>query len=367
MAYTHKSKEEKAEEVKKLLENAENKIETYFENPESIKEYLSFMSKFYNYSFRNSILIENQFKGAMAVGSYAFWKKQGYPVNKGEKGIKILVPTKGKSMFENSKNEIKTIDKATPEEKKAIKEGKIKVYEGRTYFVQGYVFDIAQTNAKAKDLPKLFPNKWLDGKVENYNTLRKGMNKIANEIGIKIVKPYNELGNVKGVSYTDLKEVALNPRNSELQNVKTLIHELTHAKLHTKERSEQYKKFEKEFQAELTAYTVCSYFGIDTSEYSLKYIHDWTKDKTLNEKEDLLKEVHETSTHYISVLEETLINEKQINKDMDINNSISHDVEFDSVEKALSKDPEALKAYREMKAKDEFTINVPKKDMEIDL
>jgi len=129
---------------------------------------------------------------------------------------------------------------------------------------------------------------------------------------VKIVELKQELGVAKGVSFPYKKEVALNPRNTELQNVKTLLHELTHAKLHTMDKLDKYETHEKEFQAELTAYTVCSHFGIDTSDYSLKYLHDWTKDKTLKDKKELLKEVRETTVEYIEILEATLMNEREV-------------------------------------------------------
>ena len=312
MSYIKKTREEKVTEVKALIEETEKKIDQYFESPESIKEYLSFMSKFYNYSLNNSILIDNQFSGAVGVGSYAFWKEKSFQINKGEKGIKILVPQIGKDKFKSEKNEIKSIDKATKEEKTKIKDKILKVVKGRTYFAQGYVFDVSQTNAKAQDLPNIFPNRWLDGSIKNYSELCKGMEKIAKNIGIKIVQSKQELGVAKGISYTIEKEIALNPRNTELQNVKTLLHELTHAKLHTIEKFNQYETHEKEFQAELTAYTVCSHFGIDTSEYSLKYLHDWTKDRTLKDKKELLKEVRQTAVEYIETLEEILIYKREI-------------------------------------------------------
>lgn len=312
MAYVKKTREEKETEVKALIENTEKKINQYFESPENIKEYLSFMSKFYNYSLNNSVLIDNQFSGAIGVGSYAFFKEKSFQVNKGEKGIKILVPQIGKDKFKNEKGEIKSLDKATKEEKIKIKDKILKVVKGITYFAQGYVFDVSQTNAKAQDLPNLFPNRWLEGSIKDYGNLYKGMEKIAKNIGVKIVEPKQELGVAKGVSYTNLKEIALNPRNTQLQNVKTLIHELTHAKLHTMEKFNKYETYEKEFQAELTAYTVCSHFGIDTSEYSLKYLHDWIKDRTLKDKKELLKEVRETSIEYIETLEEVLINKREI-------------------------------------------------------
>lgn len=186
---------------------------------------------------------------------------------------------------------------------------------GRLYFAVGHVFDLSQTNAKAEDLPRIFPNRWLEGSVTDYQSLYKGMEAIAKKNGVKIIEPKQELGVAKGVSYTLTKEVALNPRNSELQNVKTLLHELAHAKLHTAETHMNYTAPEKEFQAEMTAYAVSSYFGIDTSEYSLGYLASWTQGKEMKDKTKLLKEVHETSIEFIETIENTLEKEKeQINE-----------------------------------------------------
>ena len=146
----------------------------------------------------------------------------------------------------------------------------------------------------------------------------KAMENIANKIGVRIIEPKEELGSVKGVSYPLTKEVALNPRNTQLQNVKTLIHELAHAKLHTMETRDNYTTNEKEFQAEMSAYAVCSYFGLDTSEYSFRYIKSWTENVELKDKEKLINEVRETVKEYIEIIEETLINSNSLlleNKD----------------------------------------------------
>ena len=185
------------------------------------------MGKFYQYSMSNTALIQKQFRGAQAVGSFKFWKDKGFSVNKGEKGIKILVPNKMVPKFKDEKGKWKSIDKATPQEKKLIKEGKKEVTQGRLYFSVGHTFDISQTNAKASDLPKIFPNRWLEGNVEDYKALYKGMEAIAEKNGISIIAPKEELGSAKGACYPLTKEVALNPRNSERQNVKTLLHEMT--------------------------------------------------------------------------------------------------------------------------------------------
>ncbi|MEG7927985.1 ImmA/IrrE family metallo-endopeptidase [Bacillus cereus] len=318
--YQTKSPEEKKEAVQALTKKMEKSVEGYFRTPGDLKEYLTFMAKFYHYSPSNISLIQSQFQGASAVGSFSFWKEKGFPVKKGEKGIKILVPNRTVAKFKDKEGTWKTVTKANEEEKKQIESKSVEVKPGRLYFAVGHVFDVSQTNAKAEDIPRIFPNRWLDGSVTDYKSLYKGMEAIAEKNGVKIIEPKQELGVAKGVSYTLTKEVALNPRNSELQNVKTLLHELAHAKLHTAETHMNYTAPEKEFQAEMTAYAVSSYFGIDTSEYSLGYLASWTQGKEMKDKTKLLKEVHETSIEFIETIENTLEKEKEKTNEKGVDN-----------------------------------------------
>ncbi|MCA1047722.1 LPD25 domain-containing protein [Bacillus toyonensis] len=313
--YQTKSAEEKKEAVQALTKKMEKSVEGYFRTPGDLKEYLTFMAKFYHYSPSNISLIQSQFEGASAVGSFSFWKEKGFAVKKGEKGIQILVPNRTVARFKDKDGTWKSVTKASEQEKKQIESKSVEVKPGRLYFAVGHVFDASQTNVKAEDLPRIFPNRWLEGSVTDYKSLYKGMEAIAEKNDVKIIAPKAELGVSKGVSYTLTKEVALNPRNSELQNVKTLLHELAHAKLHTAETHMNYTAPEKEFQAEMTAYAVSSYFGIDTSEYSLGYLASWTQGKEMKDKTKLLKEVHETSIEFIETIENTLEKEKeQINE-----------------------------------------------------
>lgn len=318
--YQTKSPEEKKEAVQALTKKMEKSVEGYFRTPGDLKEYLTFMAKFYHYSPSNISLIQSQFQGANAVGSFSFWKEKGFSVKKGEKGIKILVPNRTVAKFKDKEGTWKTVTKASEQEKKQIESKSVEVIPGRLYFAIGHVFDLSQTNAKAEDLPRIFPNRWLEGSVTDYQSLYKGMEAIAEKNGVKIIKPKQELGVAKGVSYTLTKEVALNPRNSELQNVKTLLHELAHAKLHTAETHMNYTAPEKEFQAEMTAYAVSSYFGIDTSEYSLGYLASWTQGKEMKDKTKLLKEVHETSIEFIETIENTLEKEKEKTNEKGVDN-----------------------------------------------
>ncbi|PFZ71439.1 hypothetical protein COL82_28830 [Bacillus toyonensis] len=318
--YQTKSPEEKKEAVQALTKKMEKSVEGYFRTPGDLKEYLTFMAKFYHYSPSNISLIQSQFQGASAVGSFSFWKEKGFPVKKGEKGIKILVPNRTVAKFKDKDGTWKSVTKASEQEKKQIESKSVEVKPGRLYFAVGHVFDVSQTNAKAEDLPRIFPNRWLEGSVTDYQSLYKGMEAIAEKNGVKIIKPKQELGVAKGVSYTLTKEVALNPRNSELQNVKTFLHELAHAKLHTAETHMHYTAPEKEFQAEMTAYAVSSYFGIDTSEYSLGYLASWTQGKEMKDKTKLLKEVHETSIEFIETIENTLEKEKEKTNEKGVDN-----------------------------------------------
>ncbi|PEL73892.1 hypothetical protein CN603_17905 [Bacillus toyonensis] len=318
--YQTKSAEEKKEAVQALTKKMEKSVEGYFRTPGDLKEYLTFMAKFYHYSPSNISLIQSQFQGANAVGSFSFWKEKGFPVKKGEKGIKILVPNRTVAKFKDKEGTWKTVTKASEEEKKQIESKSVEVMPGRLYFAVGHVFDLSQTNAKAEDLPRIFPNRWLEGSVTDYQSLYKGMEAIAEKNGVKIIEPKQELGVAKGVSYTLTKEVALNPRNSELQNVKTLLHELAHAKLHTAETHMNYTAPEKEFQAEMTAYAVSSYFGIDTSKYSLGYLASWTQGKEMKDKTKLLKEVHETSIEFIETIENMLEKEKEKTNEKGVDN-----------------------------------------------
>jgi len=199
-----------------------------------------------------------------------------------------------------------------------INNGELEKKASELYFGRGSIFDVSQTNAKASDLPDIFPNKWMEGDVANYQDMLKALKKVGSNLDVTIGKPLEELGSAKGAFYQGVVDrkshIGLNPRNGELQNVKTLIHELAHAKLHgTPEKHINLSSEEKEFQAEMTAYAVASYFGIDTSDYSLGYLANWTQGKELKDKAKLLEEVRETAVEFIETMETELLKEQEKN------------------------------------------------------
>lgn len=314
---TPKSAEEIEKELNELTERVEQKIDAFFTSRESLIEHLRFLSQFHNYSVRNMMLIDDQFDGARAVGSFPFWKSKGVMVNKGEKGIKILVPTPV-TYFQRGEDMVQ-LKYATAAEKTLIENGRLDTTV-RNFFKIGHVFDYSQTNAREKGLEvsEIFSQFQINHTLENEAEFMQALHKVADSIGVKILdKPYNELGIAKGAFYPFYNTIALNPRNTGAENVNVLIHELAHAQLHNLERNRKRDKplttQEKEFQAELTAYTVAARYGIEVENFSVPYLANWTENATLKDKEMLIQEVKETASSFIQVMDKEL---ERLTKDL---------------------------------------------------
>ena len=81
-----------AQQVREITDKLEQGLKELFES-ERFKEYLKTMSKFYNYSFNNTLLIAMQKPDATLIAGYTAWQRNfDRHVMKGEKGIKILAP-----------------------------------------------------------------------------------------------------------------------------------------------------------------------------------------------------------------------------------------------------------------------------------
>ncbi len=80
------------DKMKELTDRLEEGIQEVFQS-RKYQEYLQVMSKFYNYSFNNLILIAMQKPDASLVAGYSAWQKQfGRHVKKGKKGLKSWRP-----------------------------------------------------------------------------------------------------------------------------------------------------------------------------------------------------------------------------------------------------------------------------------
>ena len=103
--------------------------------------------------------------------------------------------------------------------------------------------------------------------------------------------------------------IAIQQGMSELQTIKTAIHEIAHAKLHAvtpdeKAAPEDKKdRRTKEVEAESIAYTVCQHFGIDTSDYSFGYVAGWSSGKEMKELRASMEVIRGTAHEIILELD----------------------------------------------------------------
>lgn len=340
MAYKRKNYKERMQEIEDLTNDMTEKIESYFVSEEALKEHLAFMSSFYNYSLQNMFLIDKQFPGARAVGSFNFWKEKGAYVKKGEKGIKILVPTPVE-YFKRNDDWVQT-RYANAKEKEQIKKGEIETRK-KLFFKIGHVFEYTQTDAREKGLEvsQIFGQYHKDGEIENNKEMLEALQKIADKVGFTILdEPREELGTAKGAAYPYLKEIALNPRNTDYENVTTLIHELAHAKLHTPDTRDKLTTAEREFQAEMVSYVVANRYGIDTENFTLSYLGGWTEGKELKDKEKLLNEVRDTAKEFIETIDEHMLQAKE--KEMEKGLEKNHKLKVTSLEGVDGRDSEEI-------------------------
>ena len=284
------------EKMKEITDRLEQGIQDLFDS-DRFKEYLQVMSKFHNYSFNNTLLIAMQKPDATFVAGYNSWKNLfGRQVARGAKGIKVLAPSPYKIKKEVDKIDPKTQKPMTDKNGKPVKEEtEITV----PAFKVVSVFDVSQT--EGKELPSIGVDE-LTGDVEQYNDFFK-----AAELSAPVPVGFEKIGSgAKGYySQTD-KRIAINEGMSELQNLKTLIHETAHAKLHDidlnappEKQADRPDRRTREVQAESIAYAVCQHYGLDTSDYSFSYVAQWSSGRELAELKASLETIRNTASELI--------------------------------------------------------------------
>ena len=97
---------------------------------------------------------------------------------------------------------------------------------------------------------------------------------------------------------------------SELQTLKTAIHEIAHSKLHAIdpeapaiEQADRPDSRTREVQAESVAYAVCQHYGLDTSDYSFGYVAGWSSGKDLKELKASLETIRATAHELITTID----------------------------------------------------------------
>jgi antirestriction protein ArdC len=215
---------------------------------ESFRRWLDISSRFHHYSLGNQLLIAMQRPDATYVAGFHAWLKLGRHVNKGEKGIAIMVP------------HVRKMEQDDGTEERRV-----------TSFGTGHVFDLSQTDGEplpAVEVPTL--------EGEAGGELWEGLSRFAERAGVKVLTvtlerlPRQTLG-----YYVQSRQEIVVGQHSQRQMTKTLAHELGHHVARVDDRAEN------ECIAEGIAYVVCAHFGIDTGERSFPYVAGWAKDRAV--------------------------------------------------------------------------------------
>ena len=306
-----------AQQVREITDKLEQGIKELFES-ERFKEYLRTMSKFYNYSFNNTLLIAMQKPEATYVAGYTSWQRNfDRQVMKGEKGIKILAPAPYKAQEEREKIDPLTQKPVIGADGKAVTET---VEVLRPAFKVVSVFDVSQTDGK--ELPDIIVDE-LKGTVENYEAF---FDALRQESPVPI--SFEDIpGGAKGFFSPVESRIAIQEGMSEIQTVKTAIHEIAHAKLHAVKPDEKAApedkkdRHTKEVEAESVAYTVCQRYGIETSDYSFGYIAGWSSGKETKELKSSLDTIRKTAAEMIEGIDaklKVLLAEKAQSAEMEV-------------------------------------------------
>ena len=286
-----------AERMKEITDRLETGIQELFES-ERYKAYLTSMAKFHSYSFNNTLLIAMQ--GGQLVAGYNKWRDDFHRnVKKGEKAIKILAPAPFKA-----KKEVQKLDaQGRPV---MGKDGK-PVTEVQEIQVPAFkivsVFDVSQT--EGEPLPSIGVEE-LTGSVERYGEFFKALEQTSPvPIGFEDIP-----GGSHGYYHLTEKRIAIQEGMSELQTLKTAIHEIAHSKLHAIdpeapaiEQADRPDSRTREVQAESVAYAVCQHYGLDTSDYSFGYVAGWSSGKDLKELKASLETIRATAHELITTID----------------------------------------------------------------
>ena len=291
------------EQIKKLTDQIEAGIKALFQSGdlEKYQAYLRTMSHFHHYSVNNQMLIFSQCPHATLVAGYQKWQNQfSRHVLRGEKGISILAPTPYKIKVEKEKLDPDTKLPLLDADGNTITEEKeVQI----PMFRPVKVFDVSQTDGKPLPERVQSPVAELTGNVEHYEAFMEALRRVS-PVPIEMKPLSNDLD---GFFSPSKQSITLRAGMSEVQTVCAAVHEIAHSKLHdyAKQPNSQPKDSStEEIEAESIAYTVCAYFGIETSANSFGYVATWSKDKDLKAFKESLDTIRKTSSDLISGVEQ---------------------------------------------------------------
>ncbi len=291
------SRDKRADELHQITDKLEKGVKDVFQS-DKYKQFLNVMAKFPRYSVNNIMLIMMQRPDAQLCQSFTGWKQMGRYVKKGEKGISILAP----APYKIEREQTKLDEKGRPVFDADGEPVKEKVEVTIRAFKVVKTFDLSQTDGK--ELPTIGPSE-LVGNIEGYPKLLQALQEISPvPVSFELID-----GDAKGFYHLEDKKIVVQDGMSEVQTIKTLLHEMAYQKLHDKDNVPEAKDISrngKEVEAESVAYVVCQHYGINTSDYSFSYVAGWTEGKETPELKASLDKIRQTASEFIYQIDQKM-------------------------------------------------------------
>ena len=290
--------EARKKEMDEITAKLEKGVQDVFAS-DDYKKLLNVMAQMPHYSVNNQILIMLQNPQATLCNSFSGWKKQNRFVKAGEKGLRILAPAPYQMEKEQEKLD-KNGQVIRDKDGEPVKET-VKVTVNA--FKPVSTFDISQTDGEP--IPQLGVSE-LIGSVEGYQTLMEAI-KDASPVPIGFE---NIESGAKGYYHMADHRIAIQEGMSEVQTVKTALHEIAHAKYHSIEAQEasgdKKSKAQKECEAESIAMVCAAHYGIDTGDYSFGYVAGWSSGKETPELKESLQTIRQGACEIIDAIDKRI-------------------------------------------------------------
>lgn len=231
-------------------------IQQMLEDPEQWRQWASTLAKFHRYSPGNVLLIMSQMPEATRVAGYHAWQDLGRQVQKGEHGITILAP-----VLRREKEEERTATTDSPKPAPPALVG----------FRAATVFDVSQTQGRDLALPT---PQLLDAR-----TMAELLGSLTAAVGVPVLMAESDtMGGANGVWRPSEGTITVSSDRSPDQQVKTLLHEWSHAVgVPDVAAAMDRHRGAEEITAETTAYVLAQRLGMDTSQYSIPYVGHWAQ------------------------------------------------------------------------------------------
>ncbi len=266
----------KSMELMKIIDDG---VKAVFES-QTYMDFLKFAAKFHHYSANNIVLLYRQKPDASFVAGFSTWKSMGKDrkdirIKKGSRALYVIAPRSRKETDEQGNEVVRLYFKAAP------------------------VFDISQVSGV--EIPEFCPQ--LQGDVENYGDL---LDVLVSKVSPVPVSFREFDGEALGYYNPDALEIVVRPGMSQLQTIKTLLHEQAHAwAMSSLPEGEKLDRHDNETIAESVAFITAEFLGLDTSDYSFPYLASWTGEgKSTEMLRKNLDMIIKTSDHMIRLIED---------------------------------------------------------------